>query len=358
VENRREGIPLLHICAAAWHVIGMTADSTRSTNTNFTRYQPGSKTGHYESFFLRANHPTRPLAFWIRYTLFSPRRRPDDAIGELWAVYFDGERGQHVAVKQEVPIGHCVFSASEFLVDIADAYLRPGKLAGSAVTSGHAISWKLTFAGAAAPLFLLPPALYGARLPKAKSLVSLPSATFSGSLAVDRVVIDVTNWVGSQNHNWGPRHTDHYAWGQVAGFDAHPDSFLELGTARLKIGPLWTPFMTLLVLRHRGKEIALNSLRQSLRARASFSYFDWHVRTEDEAFRIQAQVSAPREAFVGLRYFNPPGGIKHCLNSKLAACKLTLTDKRNGSSETLSTQHRAAFEILTDDTGHGVELRL
>jgi hypothetical protein len=22
--------------------------------------------GHYKSFFLRANHPTRPLAFWIR----------------------------------------------------------------------------------------------------------------------------------------------------------------------------------------------------------------------------------------------------------------------------------------------------
>jgi hypothetical protein len=336
----------------------MPTDRTLSTAFNHTRYQPGSSAGHYESFFLRANHPSRPLAFWIRYTVFSPRRRPDDAIGELWAVYFDGETGQHVAVKQEVPISHCVFSSSEFLVDIADAYLRPGKLAGSAVAGGHAISWKLAFAGTATPIFLLPSSLYGARLPKAKSLVSLPFATFNGSLAVDRTVIDISNWVGSQNHNWGSRHTDHYAWAQVAGFDTHPESFLEVGTARLKIGPLWTPFMTLLVLRHHGKQIALNSLRQSIRARASFSYFDWHFYTENKDLCIDGRVTAPREAFVGLRYFNPPGGIKHCLNSKLATCELTLIDKRDASSEVLSTAHRAAFEILTDDTAHGISLRV
>jgi hypothetical protein len=46
---------------------------------NWTRYQPGQKMGHYESFFQRANHPSRPLAFWIRYTIFSPQDRPEDA---------------------------------------------------------------------------------------------------------------------------------------------------------------------------------------------------------------------------------------------------------------------------------------
>ena len=307
---------------------------------------------------MRANHPSRPLAFWIRYTLFSPRRHPENAIGELWAVYFDGENGQHVTVKQEIPIEHCAFSASEFRVEISDAYLRPGKLEGTAASGAHAISWKLSFGGTAAPLFLLPPALDRAALPKAKSLVSLPFAIFNGSLAVDRTVIDVSGWVGSQNHNWGSKHTDHYAWGQVAGFDTHADSFLEVGTARLKIGPLWTPFMTLLVLRHRGAEIRLNSLRQSLRARASFTYFDWQFHSENDVYRIDGRIVAPRDAFVGLRYFNPPGGIKHCLNSKLASCEITLTEKRGAASEVLSTQHRAAFEILTDDTAHGIELRV
>ena len=33
-------------------------------------------------------------------------------------------------------------------------------------------------------------------------------------------------WIGSQNHNWGRKHTDSYAWGQVAGFDDAPQTFL------------------------------------------------------------------------------------------------------------------------------------
>src|SRR5262249_33209729 len=155
--------------------------------------------------------------------------------------------------------------------------------------------------------------------------------------------VDVTDWVGSQNHNWGARHTDHYAWGQVAGFDAHPESFLEVGTARLKLGPLWTPFMTVLVLRHRGEEFALNSLRQSLRARASFRYFEWDFTTENEQVQVVGHLSAARESFVGLRYANPPGGgSKHCLNSKLAACEVRLTDKRTPgrATELLTTAHR------------------
>ncbi len=328
---------------------------------NSTRYRPEHRAGHYESFFLRANHPHRPLAFWIRYTIFSPHHQPEQAIGELWAVSFDGEGGQHVAVKKEVPFERCAFSNSELLVRIDDARLEPRRSVGSASAGIHAMSWDLLWRGEAPPMFLLPLNLYEARLPKAKSLVGVPLARFSGSLVVDGKAIDVTDWVGSVNHNWGARHTDHYAWGQVAGFDNQPDSFLEVATARLKLGPWWTPFMTLLVVRHRGEEIALNSLRQALRARGSFTYFTWRFRSESAARIVEGTINAPREAFVGLRYANPPGGIKHCLNSKLASCELRLTDKRAGSSpsvEVLSTRHRAAFEIVTDDREHGVAIRV
>jgi len=326
---------------------------------NYARYRPGQQRGHYESFFVRANHPRRPLAFWIRYTIFSPLRHPEAALGELWAVYFDGETANHVAVKREVPFAACDFSSQAFDMRIDSARLRPGTLQGSATTGAHTIAWDLTYAGAAAPLLLLPERLYDSPLPKAKSLVGLPLAQFAGTVEVDGIPVDVAEWIGSQNHNWGSRHTDHYAWGQVAGFDAHPESFLEVGTARLKFGPLWTPFMTLLVLRHRGEEFALNSLRQSLRARASFRYFEWDFATENEQVQVVGHVSAPPESFVGLRYANPPGGSKHCLNSKLAACELRFTDKRTPGrpTELLTTAHRAAFEILTDDRAHGVKLQ-
>jgi hypothetical protein len=328
-------------------------------DANCTRYRPGQTAGHYESFFLRANHPTRPLAFWIRYTIFSPDGRPADALGELWAIYFDGESGGHVAVKREVPLAGCRFDRSRLSVEVDGARLDDGRLSGSAASGGHTLAWELAFGGAAAPLFLLPLDLYAARLPRAKSLVALPMASFDGTLTVDGRAMAVARWVGSQNHNWGSRHTDQYAWGQVAGFDTHPDSVLEVATARLRFGPCWTPPMTPIVLRHRGEEIALNRIAQTLRARAQVRYFEWRFAAASRRWRIDGRISAPRTAFVGLRYRNPPGGTKYCLNSKLAACELTLTDKRaaGGSAEVLSTAHRAAFEILTDDASeHGVPL--
>lgn len=56
-----------------------------------------------------------------------------------------------------------------------------------------------------------------------------------------------------------------------------------------------------------------------------------------------------RESSVELRYRNPPGGVKTCLNTKLAACMLRFVDKDSGRSELLETKQRAAFEILTGD---------
>jgi hypothetical protein len=81
--------------------------------TNYTYFQ-GQIQGHYESFFLRANHPTRPLAFWIRYTLFSLKNFPEKGIGELWATFFNGETNQHTVVKQEYPLAAC-FSIRQVL---------------------------------------------------------------------------------------------------------------------------------------------------------------------------------------------------------------------------------------------------
>ena len=280
-------------------------------------------------------------------------------MGELWAVSFDAETGQHVAVKSAVPLTQCTFSPAAFSVRVADqAHLEAATALGAASTNGHTIAWDLAFHGGTEPLLLLPPRLYGTRLPSAKSLVPMPLAHFTGQLTVDGRATAIRDWLGSQNHNWGSRHTDHYAWGQVAGFDGFSESFLEVATARVKLGPLWTPPMTLLVLRHREQEIALNGLRQSLRARAALRYFTWQFHSADDRYAVTGTISAPPETFVGLRYPNPPGGAKHCLNSKLGDCELRISDLRSGRTDVLHAHHRAAFEILTDDRAHGVPIRV
>jgi hypothetical protein len=322
---------------------------------NHARFH-GQTQGHYESFFLRANHPTRPLAFWIRYTLFSPKNLPQKALGELWAVFFNGETNQHTIAKQEYPLAACLFDTTAFSVHVGAAKLSPRFLQGAIESKEHALAWELAFDGNSVPLLLLPFNLYKGQFPAAKSLVSLPMARFSGNLFVSGETISVADWVGSQNHNWGTRHTDLYAWGQVAGFDTHPGSFLEVATARLRLGPFWTPPITPLVLRHRQKEYALTGLAQAVRAQGAFGYFTWKFRSETADAEIKGEISAPGHAFVGLNYYNPPGGSKHCLNSKIAGCTLHLRDKATDTTEILTTKHRAAFEILTSDRNHGVAI--
>src|SRR5579862_5011875 len=96
---------------------------------NGTRYEPGT-TGHYESWFVRANDAAGQRAFWIRYTIFS-RRGFSDAVGELWAIAFD--RGARiVSVKQVYPMAACRFARDRLDVSISDAVLDDGALRGSA----------------------------------------------------------------------------------------------------------------------------------------------------------------------------------------------------------------------------------
>lgn len=321
---------------------------------NRCRYD-GSDRGHYESWFQRANHPTRRLAFWIRYTIFSPAGRPADAVGELWAIWFDGERSRIVAVKQAHPIGDCQFSSSGLRASIGAATLDHDGLEGQASHAGHELQWSLRYHGGEPPLLLLPPKLYDTPLPKAKALVGTPLARYDGTLHVDGERIEIDGWVGSQNHNWGRQHTDHYAWGQVAGFDDDPAAFLELSTVRLRLGPVWTPFLTPLVLRLDGQEHALTSVGRALRAHGRFRPFEWRFSSHGPGVRIEGKISAAPHDFVALRYDDPPGGHKVCLNSKLAACEL-LVERPGRPPRRLEVEHRAAFEIVGEQAPPGVEL--
>jgi hypothetical protein len=331
---------------------------------NAARFTPGSTAGHYESWFVRANDASGRRAFWIRYTIFSPRGRPVEAVGELWAIVFDRETHKIVATKQVEPIRSCKFAPDRLDVAIGGARLDDAGLQGRAAANGHAIAWDLRITGGEPPLLFLAERLYAAPVPRAKSLVPRPLARFTGTITVDGEPLVIDDWLGSQNHNWGAKHTDRYAWGQVAGFDGAPDAFLECSTARLKLGPLWTPAMSPVVLRLGGETLHWNALGRAIRARGDYepyagelrgeqvpSGYDWRIDTDGPDGALTLRISATAADFVALNYANPPGGIKICLNSKIAHCELVL--RRRGTTTTLRSQ-RAAFEILDDRAPPGV----
>src|SRR5262245_60036299 len=127
---------------------------------NASRLVPADASGFYESYFLRANHPDRPLAFWIRYTAFVPRGRAEEACGELWAIVFDGEANRIVAVKESRPLAACRLAPAGLDVRIGDATLADGAVGGTAKSGSDRIEWTLRYAGQGPPLLLLPESWY------------------------------------------------------------------------------------------------------------------------------------------------------------------------------------------------------
>lgn len=309
----------------------------------------GTGQGHYESWFQRANHPTEPVAFWIRYTVFIPADG-GPALGEVWAILFDGD--EIVARKAEVPLARCSFSRSTVEVRIEDSTLDLERCIGAV----EDVRWSLRYESPHPPMLMLPERLYGGGFPKAKLLTGSPLARYTGNIRVGDRTVDVDGWVGSQNHNWGSRHTDRYAWGQVAGFDDAPGVFFEAATAWLRFGPLWTPPLTIAVVRIGEQVVQRVGMLQAVRARASVAGFVWSLRTSGRSGTIDATFEGRQRDFVALRYLNPPGGHKACLNSKLARCRLRV-DAPGLGTRSFETEHRAAFELLQDEPPTGLPLQ-
>lgn len=320
---------------------------------NQLQYQPQSKKGHYESYFFRANHPTKPLAFWVRYTIFVPKDRQKQSLGELWGIFFDGEKSVVSAGKKEFQLAHCQFSKERLGIEFPGASASNGQLVGE-LDAPNQLIWDLKYKAEHAPMLLLPENLYNAPLPKAKAVIGAPLAIFNGSFKVNGVIHKLDDWVGSENHNWGEKHTDQYAWGQVNGFDGHDNVFLEAISGKVKVGPILSPLFTILVFRVGDKEFLFNKISQAFRAKAHYDFFEWHFKVKNVNSEIEGFIKAPKAHFVALTYYNPPGGDHTCLNSKIATCEITLREKGQPEQKFIS-QSRAAFEILTDSVAHGLQ---
>ena len=309
------------------------------------RFRPGNARGHYESWFLRGNDPTRPRAFWIRYTVTSPAGRPGDAIAELFLACFDGETGRHMALRELRPVADGTFAPAGLDVRIGSSSLVLGRAVGAIESGGGDARWDLSFGDGQAPLLHFPLPLYYGPFPKAKSLVSNPGVDWSGVIHVGGERLDVTGWRGSLNHSGGARQTDFYYWGQVVGFEGLPDTLLEVATARVKLGRYTTPLLTPVVLRHRGIEYRLN-VPWKLTGRAETRGLDWHFHAKNRAVSLTGHISCTARDVVTFAYLNPSGGTKLCVNSKIARCVLTV--ETGGLRETLTSPSGAAFEVLVD----------
>lgn len=309
--------------------------------------------GHVESYFLKANHPTRPLAVWIKSTVLAPLHGP--AVAESWFIWFDGERGTTLAHKDTQPFSRATFKvdatrnisidAAGHTFDFRANGASRGTFSTPAGRARFELSWRKDESPIAVPMSVLPwRFLREGRFPRAKPLTPFPSLFVSGKVEFPGGATQtLESWPGMQGRNWGREHTFEYAWGQCVFPD--DDAVLEGFTTRVRFAGITTPRLSGLVVRRGARTYRFDRIFDPWRQRAEVSQNKWVLGLRSADGEVTMVMDASQRPMVCLGYDNPDGHRSYCINSKLAEVTVKLRPS-DGASFTIHSPHGGALEFL------------
>ena len=307
------------------------------TQARFPHVPAGA--GHYESFYLKAGHPSDPLAIWIRYTVHKhPNAAPK---GSLWFTLFDGSADGPRASKVTLPEAHV---GEGDWIAIGDSRFAEGEVTGSACSERLDADWRLRFQGAEPPLLHLPSErLYDTGLPRTKTCSPLPAARFDGSVTVAGHELAVRDWPGVVGHNWGAEHAERWIWLHGLGFERETDaSWLDLIVGRVRIGPVTTPWLASGALSLDGRRHRLGGLRRRAKVRAVAAGCDFTL--SGDGVRVRGRVRTELKDVVGWLYADPGGAEHQATNCSIADMSLTV-ERSDGPRRELRLAGGGSYEL-------------
>jgi hypothetical protein len=315
-----------------------------------------SKSGMYESFYLRAVSTEYPVGVWIRNTVHKAPGRPPR--GSVWCTVFDA-RGdgpfQHKLTTDELAVpGGGWISVGDQNAGGEGAVIGPEAAEGRC----GAASWALRFRSQEPELAHLPRRwLYRAPLPRTKPTSPLPFAEFDGVLELaGRGAIDLRSWPGMVGHNWGAEHAERWIWLHGIGFEDAPSAWLDVALGRVRIAGRLTPWVANGALSIDGRRYRLGGL--AARGLSVAESADGCVLAipGEGGLSIDARVQVPPRAAAGWRYSDPGGGDHDVVNCSVSALELSLRLPGSGVPRRLATPHGAAYELGMRERDHGVPI--
>jgi hypothetical protein len=299
--------------------------------------------GHYESFYIKACHPTEPVGAWIRYTVHKrPGALPN---GSVWVTLFDGASEGPRAHKETLP---APTAGPPEWIGVGEATMRPG----IAVGAIDGAEWELRFSSSEQPLFHLPRNwMYRARLPRTKLLSPVPAARFDGSLRVDGRVLTVDGWRGVIGHNWGAQHAERWIWlhGLTDGGD-----WLDAAIGKVKLGPVTTPWVASGAVSVGARRSSLGGPGRKLEVRETPERCDFLLT--GRGVRVRGSVEAPRKDFVGWVYADPDGSEHNTINCSIANMR-AIVEGDGAAAVELAVEHGAAYELGMRERDHGIPIQ-
>ena len=279
-----------------------------------------ARAGHYEVWYLTLSDPATGAAFWIRYTLESPRAGHGAPHARLWFSSFvsDGGGGE-VARFADVSISRLEARSDPFSLRIGEAELSHGAARGA--LPGHA-SWDLTWTPPERSHRHLPPLVYRVPIVSTTVLSPAPAVRFSGTITCGGRTFALDGAPGCQTHLWGRKHAEAWVWARASAWDGGEDAFFEGLTARVKRGRLLLPPLTVMSLRLSGRTHHIRTLAQAARTKTAWSLGRWTFSGEGPTLALSGEVTHPPEGLLLAEYTDPDGEESFCHNSELATVRL------------------------------------
>jgi hypothetical protein len=305
--------------------------------------------GHYESFYLRAAHPSEALGVWIRYTVH--KRPGGEATGSLWFTLFDAGLAAPWAVKVTEPGPRLPAGA---YIEIARATFGPQRVAGK---TGEA-AWDIAYSGDAETLYHLPRDwMYGKPFPKTKTLSPLPAALCSGTVTVAERTIPLDRWPGMVGHNWGAEHAERWVWMHGIGFDGRgEDTWIDAALGRVKLGPLKTPWLGNGGISIDGTRYRLGGIEKARSIRVNERATRCDFLLPGNKISVRGTVHSDAKNFVGWVYSDPDGSQHNTVNCSISTMELTVS--RDGQPDImLATESGASYELGMRETDHGIPIQ-
>lgn len=298
-----------------------------------------------EVWYVTVSHRRLGSGLWLRYTITSARDGEPSCA--LWACYFDGDGKPSFAGRNDFPIDYLGYAPGRddgAFVRIGDAWMSESHLEGRVDSGGRTLAWSLDVEPAdRCYQHLHAPLRSGAA--KRVSTVCSPNldVPFSGTVELDGEVVEFDAEPGQQSHRWGRRHPYSWAWVHCASWDDPTDAVFESVIARAAraLPALSFPFLT-----YCGLDTVFSTPFSYGRAKFPVLRFTG----QSGELYIRGTATLPLDRSVQLRYSDPEGGVRHCVNSEVADLSIdvyrrTWRGREVYHVETLVSTGGAHFEI-------------
>jgi len=325
--------------------------SADSAQANHMRWD-GAARGHYEVWYLTANHRSTGLGLWIRYTLEAPKRGLGEPYAQLWCAVFDrDEPSANFAIHRRYPISQLVAARDPFALTIGSSELHDDRARGALSGEGHEVSWDLKWTPAACVRRLFPSLMYRrGGLGETTVLSPTLGAGLEGAIVVDGRRLELRGETVGQTHLWGRKHAHAWAWGHCSEFIGGRAAILECLTVRLRRLGCTLPPMTMLLLELDGELHRFTRFFQVLTGRTSaeLSTGRYAFTARSSNLRLVGEFSARVQDMVVAPYVDPDGAPSYCANTEVGDLEIVV-ERRSGRrwehAATLRAQGTAHFEL-------------